>query len=246
LSISLFHAWIFVSIQSLILRVSGYSIVIAIEMLKMTDTIKNWERKPSFIGKVKGRVTRGPPLRERLSFTIYRLRVQQNKLEQSYLKMRHHYDDLFGKCTDAVVGKDRSRATLFANECAEVKKMVSTILQSQLAIEQVIMRLETIHEFGDIAADLGPVMSVIGSLRGRLSGILPDVSYKLGEIGESINGMVMEAGYVSGSGWDVGASAEADKILGEANVIAEQKMKEKFPTLPADIPSIERAGEPKI
>jgi division protein CdvB (Snf7/Vps24/ESCRT-III family) len=215
-------------------------------VLNLSEPIKNWERKPSFIGKVKGRVVRGPPLREKLSFTIYRLRVQQNKLEQSYLRMKHHYDDLFAKCTDAVMGKDKSRATLFANECAEVKKMVSTILQSQLAIEQVIMRLETIHEFGDIVVDLGPVMSVIGSLKGRLAGILPDVSYKLGEIGESINNMVMEAGYVTGAGWAVGASAEADKILGEASIIAEQKMKERFPTLPTEVTGIEKAGEPKL
>jgi division protein CdvB (Snf7/Vps24/ESCRT-III family) len=131
---------------------------------------------------------------------------------------------------------------MYANECAEVKKMCQTILRSQFAIEQVVLRLETVEEFGDIAVEMSPVAGVISSIRGHLSGIVPEVSYTLGEIGDSLNDLVMDSGGATTMSWNISSSGdEADKILLDANTIAEQKMKEKFPTLPERrLPSLER------
>jgi division protein CdvB (Snf7/Vps24/ESCRT-III family) len=120
--------------------------------------------------------------------------------------------------------------------------MCQTILRSQFAIEQVVLRLETVEEFGDIAVEMSPVAGVISSIRGHLSGIVPEVSYTLGEIGDSLNDLVMDSGGATTMSWNISSSGdEADKILLDANTIAEQKMKEKFPTLPERrLPSLER------
>jgi len=156
--------------------------------------------------------------------------------------MQNHYNDVFRKCTNAVLAKDSARASIYANECAEIRKMCQTILRSQFAIEQVVLRLETVEEFGDIVVEMSPVAGVIGSIRGHLTGIVPEVSYRLGEIGDSLNDLVMESGGASSMSWNVISSGEdAQKILTDANTIAEQKMKEKFPTLPdSGLPDLEK------
>jgi division protein CdvB (Snf7/Vps24/ESCRT-III family) len=156
--------------------------------------------------------------------------------------MQNHYNGIFRKCTNAVLSKDTVRSSMYANECAEIRKMCQTILRSQFAIEQVMLRLETVEEFGDIVVEMSPVAGVINSIRGHLVGIVPDVSYKLGEIGDTLNNMVMESGGATSMSWNVMSSGEeADKILADANTIAEQKMKDKFPTLPdTSLPSLEK------
>lgn len=212
----------------------------------MPDVMKHWERKPgpTTFRRIVEVVKKPSPLKERISYTIYRLKVQEGRLEQAYARMQNHYSRLFKKCTNAVVAKDAVRASIYANECAEIRKMTQTILRSQFAIEQVILRLETVEEFGDIVVEMSPVASVINSIKGHLAGVVPEVSYKLGEIGDTLNDLVMDAGGATGYAWNVVSSGEeAERILTEANTIAEQKMKEQFPTLPTALPDHEKTGE---
>jgi division protein CdvB (Snf7/Vps24/ESCRT-III family) len=121
--------------------------------------------------------------------------------------------------------------------------MCQTILRSQFAIEQVTLRLETVEEFGDIAVEMNPISGVTSSIRGSLAGVVPEVSYTLGDIGNTLNDLVMEAGGATTTSWNVTASGEeANQILSDASAIAEQKMKERFPTLPdSGLPSLERS-----
>ena len=122
---------------------------------------------------------------------------------------------------------------MYANECAEVRKIAKVTLQSQLALEQVALRLETIEEFGDVARMMGPVSSVVRSVKNQISGVIPEVGYELNEVGELLGSFVVEAGEPMAASFDVAASnEEAQRILGEANAIAEQHIKEKFPELP--------------
>lgn len=210
----------------------------------MTDAIKTWERKDrrSTVSRIVDTVKKPAPLRERISYTIYKLKVQEGRLDQAYQRMQNHYNGIFKRCTNAVLAKDSARASIYANECAEIRKMCQTILRSQFAIEQVILRLETVEEFGDIVVEMSPVAGVITSIRGHLAGVVPEVSYKLGEIGDTLNDLVMEAGGAASVSWNVMSSGEeAEKILTDANTVAEQKMKEKFPTLPdTSLPSLEK------
>jgi len=189
-------------------------------------------------------VKKPPPLRERISYTVYKLKTQNARLQQADRRMTDHYSELFRKCTNAVMAKDNTRAQMYANECAEVKKMSQAIVRSMFAIEQVILRLETIEEFGDVVVTMNPVAGVINSLRGSLAGIVPEVSYTLGEIGEQMNNMVVESGGVTAiTANSFSTNEESERILNDANAIAEQRMKEKFPVLPStESPTLERSS----
>lgn len=196
---------------------------------------KNWDREPkeSLFQRISEKLHRTPPLKERIATATYRLKLQQDKLEQASMKMQQHDKELFEKCVSTQMAHDSSRASMYANECAEVRKMAKVILLSELAIEQVVLRLETVQEFGDVVMWMGPVSNVVHTLKGRLAGVIPEVSYELGSIDEMLSGMVIEAGEATGKAYDVQASGEnAQKILTEASAVAEQKMKERFPELP--------------
>ena len=197
-----------------------------------SNRIKNWDKdeNPPVNIKFPSILQQQPSLKEKISKTIYRLRTQQNKLENAVMRMQRHDRELFDKCVSSQMTKDSARAAMYANECAEVRKMAAITLRSQLALEQVSLRLETIREFGEFAALMGPVTEVVRSVKTQISGIMPEMSYELDDIGETLNGMVVEIGEATGHDINIEApSSEASKILGEAETVAEQRVKEKFP-----------------
>ena len=122
--------------------------------------------------------------------------------------------------------------------------MAQTIITSRLALEQVTLRLETVKDFGDIAAEVVPASKVIQNVRGSLSGVIPEVSMQLGNIGQTLDSLILEVGETTSQSWSSIATGEdAEKILEEATVIAEQKVKEGFPQLPMT-DSVERGPNP--
>jgi len=199
------------------------------------DIIKNWdEREPPInLSRISGYIRPQMPLKEKIAQSVYRLKVQQSKLENSASKMQRHDRNLFDKCIAAQMSKDASRAALYAGECAEIRKMASTVLRCELALEKVILRLENIQLFGDTAAMLGPVAGVVKSIKSQISGVMPEVSYALGEVGETLNSVCIEVGEATGQECDdFTSSAETQQILNEASAVAAQRMNERFPDLP--------------
>jgi len=104
-----------------------------------SNRIKNWDKdeRPPVNIKFPGILQQHPSLKEKISKTIYRLRTQQNKLENAVMKMQRHDRELFDKCVSSQMTKDSARATMYANECAEVRKLAAITLRTQLALEQV-------------------------------------------------------------------------------------------------------------
>ena len=173
------------------------------------------------------------PLRDRITATVYKLNMVQKKLENSRLRMEQKHKTLFNKCVKAQEAKDSTTAIMYANECSQVKKMAQTLITSQLAIEQVVLRMDTVKDFGDVAAEIIPAAAVVRSVKGRLAGVIPEVSMQLGMIGETLDTLVIETGEATGQTWSTIASGEeSENILSEASTIAEQRVREGFPELP--------------
>ena len=193
----------------------------------MSDTsLKRWDKG--------GRIFRREPLRKRLIKAIRRLKVQHARVEGAAMRMTRHEKELFEKCVEAQMKEDLARATLYANECAETRKMAKVVLGAQLALEKAILRLETVHELGETAAAITPVANILKAVQKDLAGVIPEVSYEIGAISDEIGRMVVEVGEATGMAVDMEtASEEARKILQEASAVAEQRLREKLPELPA-------------
>jgi division protein CdvB (Snf7/Vps24/ESCRT-III family) len=197
--------------------------------------IKNWERdsEKSLTNQIGEHLNR-TPLKERVMRALYKLKTMQSKLEQTVSRIESKDKELFSKCVNAQMAKDFDRAKIYANECSQLRNMVKTLLSSQMALERVALRLETVEEFGDIANTMGPVVGVVKALKGKLAGVVPEISYELGTIGETLNDLVMEAGHATGSNYSFETyGTESQNILSEASTVAEQRMKEEFPELPS-------------
>ena len=87
------------------------------------------------------------------------------RLESKTYQLQSRDKALYAKCVSAIQGKNNTQASMYASECAEIRKMVLTTLRSQMAIERVYLRLETVRDFGEIAYAMSSVGAVLGKVR---------------------------------------------------------------------------------
>jgi division protein CdvB (Snf7/Vps24/ESCRT-III family) len=200
---------------------------------------KKWSRGGgSIFSRMAGVFRSKQSLSEQILMVTFKINSLKTRLEQESYKLLQRDRDLFEKCVQALTSRDDLRAKIYANEIAELRKIAELILRSQLALEQVSLRLETIRDFGNLVSVIAPVTRVVGVLRSQLSGFMPQIGSELGEISENLQTMISEAGITVQSGFEVEASNEAQKILGEAAIVAEQKMREKLPEIPVQLQAL--------
>lgn len=197
---------------------------------------------PTLKEKVKESIRPAGPLKPRLEAAIKQIQVQISKLGSTASKLEIRDNSIFNKVVLSVQKHDMSHATVYANELAEIRKMNRMVTQAKIALEQIVLRLNTVQELGDVVVTLSPAMSVIRNVKTGLGSILPEADREIGEISNLLSSILVDAGQITESTVDFEAANEdAEKILSEASVVAEQRMGDKFPDLPLDenIPSTE-------
>ena len=173
------------------------------------------------------------PVKRRIQMATFKLRNQTTRLDKTINQMESRDRTLHEKCVKALEARDTQTATLFANECVQIRKLIKTSLSSQICLEQALLRLETIEQFGDMVHSMGSVKGILTTVRGELEGKLPEISTGINDIEDSLENLTMEIGeVVDADGTYVLPSDESASILKEADLMAEQKMKEKFPEIP--------------
>jgi division protein CdvB (Snf7/Vps24/ESCRT-III family) len=188
---------------------------------------KRWEEAPNqqpFATRIKESLRPPGPLKPRLDMAIRRIELQVQRLDQASERFSERDKKIFAKIVEAYTKHDMARANVFANELAEIRKMEQMLMHGRLALEQIVLRLRTVSELGDIVTTLAPA---VGVLR------------ELGQIGNLLNGIMIDAGQSTGLTINFeSANEDAQKILAEASSVAEQRIKEKFPELPTGIAEV--------
>src|SRR5256712_12974845 len=113
------------------------------------------------------------PIKRRIQMATYKLRTQTTRLEKSIGQMESRDRTLHDKCVKALEARDTQSATLFANECVQIRKLIKTSLSSESSLEQALLRLETIERFGDMVQRMGSVRASPTTGRGGTEGKLP-------------------------------------------------------------------------
>jgi division protein CdvB (Snf7/Vps24/ESCRT-III family) len=175
-----------------------------------------------------------PPVREVATKSITTLKVQQNKLEQASFRLKERDRILFETCMGALKKNNREKAAMCATELAEVRKLVKFLYNVQLAIERVILRLETIRELGDIVADLRPALKLLQGVSQELFQVLPDVSSELNTVNETIQ-ETLHAAKISSDEELIPVAKKTEggeEILKEVTCFMQRKLSETLPEPP--------------
>ena len=208
----------------------------------MSQFTSNWDRKRSAgIGeRIRNTFNNPGPLKPRLDAVMRQIQVVMAKLDASMTKLRDRDAALFAKTVAAVQKHENQRASMFANELAEVRRVGKMVTQSRLALEQVVLRLNTITELGDVVTTLAPATSIVRNVKQDIAGVMPDAEGEMGEVSSLLSGILVDAGSMGGYTMNFEtANEEAEKALSDAAAVAESRMKEKFPDIPQSVGTAE-------
>lgn len=178
-----------------------------------------------------------PPFHEAVFKSIHTLKVQHNRLEQASYRLKERDKTLYQTCITALKNKNKERAAICANEVSEVRKLLKFFYNMQLAIERVILRLETIKELSDIVVDLKPALRLLQGVSQQLFEVLPDVSAELGKVNETISETLYSTKVTADESLiPVGNKTVAgEEILAEVSTFLKRKVSEELPEPPASL-----------
>jgi division protein CdvB (Snf7/Vps24/ESCRT-III family) len=178
------------------------------------------------------------PIGEVILQNTRQLKMQRGKLEQATIRLRQRDEVLFQECVAEISRNRQDRASIRANELAEVRKLLLMITHCQLALERVILRLETIKEVAEIMADLSPALKSLRAVTENLVNVMPDVAQELENINESISDTLATTHLNSSPELIVPLAKKTEageEILKEVSSFLEEKLTEQLPAPPVSI-----------
>jgi division protein CdvB (Snf7/Vps24/ESCRT-III family) len=198
-----------------------------------------WEKKdegPGLVDRLRGTVRTPTPLKSQIEQANRQIRLLISQLDSTVNRIKQRDSTIFKNVVSSLAKHDTQHAAVYANELSEVRKMGKMVTQAQLAMEQISLRLGTITDLGEIASTLAPAVSVIRNMKEGLRMALPEADREIGEISGLLSSVLVDASTTGGLSLNFDAANEdAQKVLEEAAAVAEQRMKESFPEIPAGV-----------
>ena len=203
---------------------------------------KAWARQEtaSMADKVRDTIKPQGALKPRIQNAVNKLQVQTTKMDAMLSKLEERDKQLFKRVVTAVQQHDTSASKVLSNELAEIRKVKKMLGGARMSLEQVQLRLATIHDLGDAMVAIGPAMNTMKSLQSSLGKFMPEADSEMNAMAQTLNGLMVDS--ISDDSFNMESDAsneETDKILQEASAVAEQQIGDKFPSVPtlSELPS---------
>jgi division protein CdvB (Snf7/Vps24/ESCRT-III family) len=169
-------------------------------------------------------------LKEIINDTIARLRIYISRLELTKYRLRKKEKEMFDRVVAAQSSGNTQYATIYANETAELRKLVKSIESASISLEQLLLRLETIMELGDAASLLSSLQGIISEVRNVLPQIAPELDTQLDTLSNAVfeqlsakyPDVLMSTPHADTNDMDI------NEILKEASMAAGNMIKERI------------------
>lgn len=171
---------------------------------------------------------------------LYRVKSSISRITTYVEKLREKEREYFNEVVESKLHHDEKRAKIYAKQVADIRKVIKQLYQVEYMLQHVALKLETFTIFHGAVGEVKPVLGIMKHALGLLREAAPyDLWVELQATMKELE-TVMEVSVVDVSGsMDVALDAEAKKVLEEAKIVAEQRLKEKY----SEIPSLVNLGE---
>jgi len=206
----------------------------------MTSFEKTWAHREvkSMTEKIRDTVKPQGALKPRIQTAVNKLQVQTSKMDVMLTNLHQRDQQLFDRVVTAMQSHDTQTSRVLSSELAEVRKVSRVLGNTRNSLEQVQLRLTTIHDLGDAMIAIGPAMSTMKELKPTMSKFMPEADSELNTMTETLNGLMVDS--LSGDSFEMQDNAmneETNAILQEAEAVASQQTDERFPSIPTTTPT---------
>ena len=165
-------------------------------------------------------------LKPKIASTIKQIEFHRRELETLRLRLDARRRALFDTTVKAMIAKDKSKANVYANEWTEVRKVGKVVYASELALTQVVLRLESISDVGDVMSHMSTAFKVLRKVNKTVQGIVPSLDQASDDINNTLTETMSEMGRVTPS-INLNIRTESgEELVEEARRLAEQRAEE--------------------
>jgi division protein CdvB (Snf7/Vps24/ESCRT-III family) len=167
-------------------------------------------------------------VKPRIESVMNDTQLQISKLDVKISKIKEREETLFNKVVDAMKSHDIAHTKIWSVQLARLRKNQLTLNQARIALEQVSMRISTIHVLSEIMETLEPAMSPVKGLKSDFEISVPSTDTELNYmqmLTKSILSDSNENNEIDIIGMNIGELSEKDDIghiINEASEVAEE------------------------
>jgi division protein CdvB (Snf7/Vps24/ESCRT-III family) len=189
------------------------------------------------------RLGKGDDVKPKIASTIKEIELHRRELENLRGKLDQRRKSLFDTTVRAMMAKDKSKAAVYANEWAELRKVGKVVYASELALTQVVLRLESIVDVGDVMSHMTMAFKVLRKVNKTVQGLVPSLDQASDEISTALTETMAEMGNVSPS-INLNIQTESgEELVEQARRLAEERADEMKRTLAISPRQIQREAE---
>ncbi len=182
-------------------------------------------------------------VKPRISSTIKEIELHRRELENLRGKLEQRRRTLFETTVKAMMAKDKPKAAVYANEWTELRKVGKVVYASELALTQVVLRLESIVDVGDVMSHMTTAFKVLRRVNKTVQGLVPSLDQASDEISSALTETMAEMGHVSPS-INLNIQTESgEELVEQARKLAEERAEEMKRNLALSPREIQRQAE---
>lgn len=179
----------------------------------------------------------GDGLKKKLIAAAKRIDGHKHEVTTLRLRLESRRQALFEQVVRAIEERDDNRASVYAVELSEVKKVLRVVRVSELALTQIIVRLQSIRDVGDVFANMTDAFKIMKGISKSVSGVVPALESATEEVHTSLSETLVDLGNLSPSiSLDV-RNEGGTELFEKAKLFAEEKAMESKESIPSSIAS---------
>lgn len=143
------------------------------------------------------RRSRKEVMREKINRAIKGIEVHRREIDNLKLRLENRRKALYEIMIKAKQNHEDAKAIVYANELAELKRVIRVVTTSQLALTQIVTRMESMRDVGDAIFQMSTAMEEVGKVNKSVSDIIPSFNGATEQINSTLSETMTDLGQVS-------------------------------------------------
>jgi len=146
---------------------------------------------------------------------------------------------LFDECVFHMKKGSKARASIYANEIAEIRRILSILEYTRLAVERAILRLDTIKVITPTLEPLQEAFKEVRNALGLVANVMPSMTPEISKLNNVVNEILGETEFNLSMPMATPVNnPDTESILREAASLVEEEIKTKIPEPPLEEKSV--------
>ena len=161
--------------------------------------------------------------KNKIAVALKEIEIQRRELEGLKGRLAERRQRLFDSTVRSLQEKNKSKANVYANEHAEIRKTIRIVEASELALTQVSLRLQSIMEVGDAMVHVGAAFKSLKTVSKTMEEFGPALDATSASINNTLTETMAQMGQIS-PGITVDVHTEnAEELVEQAQKFAEEQ-----------------------